>query len=76
MLIDILKLLKSPDIEMMNNAATITFNVSVLLINHVLNNAFYETDVVCRGSREPKIDQRTRGPKLFSKYCKSGITQM
>lgn len=36
MLVDILKLLKSSDIEMMNNAATITFNVSVLItfINH------------------------------------------
>lgn len=29
MLVDILKLLKSSDIEMMNNAATVTFNVSV-----------------------------------------------
>jgi len=32
MLVDILKLLKSPDIEMMNNAATITFNVSFILL--------------------------------------------
>lgn len=31
MLVDILKLLKSSDIEMMKNAATITFNVSVLV---------------------------------------------
>lgn len=74
MLVDILKLLKSPDIEMMMNAATITLNVSVLLtymsyklINRI-HYVFYEIDVVCRGPRESENDQRTRGPKFISEY--------
>lgn len=37
MLVDTLKLLKSPEIEMMENAATITFNVSVLVISIILD---------------------------------------
>jgi len=45
MLVDILKLLKSPDIEMMNNAATVTFNVSVYYFYESVDQvyAFYET---------------------------------
>lgn len=73
MLIDILKLLKSPDIEMMKNAATITFNVSILLsIKYCVLNT-RNVSLVRGRPREPKNDQRTRGLKLFGKYRESGI---
>lgn len=76
MLVDILKLLKSPDIEMMKNAATITFNVSILLIVRYYALTTRHVLLVCGGPRKSKNDQRTRGLKLFGKYRESGVSQI
>lgn len=68
--------MKSPDIEMMKNAATITFNVSILLTvrYYVLNTR--HVSLVCGGPRKPKNNQRTRGLKFFGKYRESGVSQI